>query len=89
MHFAPGDELPEWAEGLVGKHCLVPEVGTDASDFTDGGADGESSSEGADSDPADDAGKGDGEGDDVDPAAKTDAPDFTAPAARRGRPRKA
>ncbi|WP_284763393.1 hypothetical protein [Arthrobacter sp. efr-133-R2A-63] len=101
VHFAPGDELPEWAESLVGKHCLVPEVETDAPDFTAGGAeDGESNPEGTDSDPADDADKGndDGdkegegktdEGDDFDPAAKTDAPDFTAPAPRRGRPRKA
>ncbi|MGM7776131.1 hypothetical protein ACSVHC_08950 [Arthrobacter sp. KNU-44] len=101
MHFAPGDELPEWAEGLVGKHCLEPEVETDAPDFTAGGAEGgESNPEGADGDLADDADKGDAdgeeegegkadEGDDVDPAAKTDAPDFTAPAPPPGRPRKA
>lgn len=102
VHFAPGDELPEWAEGLVGKHCLVPEVETGVPDFTAGGADGgQSDPEGTGGDPdADDADKaddgeeeGEGEGDageidDVDPAAKTDAPDFTAPAPRRGRPRK-
>lgn len=23
VQFAPGDELPEWAEGLVGDHCLT------------------------------------------------------------------
>ncbi len=100
VHFAPGDELPEWAEGLVGKHCLVPEVETEAPDFTTGGADGgQSNPEGDGGDPdVDDADKGDedgegegdaGESDDVDSAAKTDAPDFTAPAPRRGRPRKA
>ncbi len=31
VRFAPGDDLPEWAEGLVGEHALEPEktkVGT-------------------------------------------------------------
>lgn len=93
---APGTELPEWAEGRIGDHCLEPEAETEVPDFTDADAEG---SEGADGDPADDTDKADDgeeagegkadEGDDVDPAAKTDAPDFTAPAPRRGRPRKA
>ena len=92
----PATNCPKWAEGLVGKHCLV-EVEADAPDFTAGrAAGGEIDSEGADGDPNDDAdadkGEGEGEadgGDDVDPAVKTDAPDFTTPAPRRGRPRKA
>lgn len=25
VQFAAGDEVPEWADGLVGDHCLVPE----------------------------------------------------------------
>ncbi|SDK79312.1 hypothetical protein [Arthrobacter sp. ok362] len=82
VHFAPGDELPEWAEGLVGKHCLEAEAEIDAPDFTApenppaGDADGDTAAEG-DVD-ADVSGE-------EEPEAPTDAPDFTAPAPRRGR----
>ena len=98
--FNPGDVVPEWAEDIVGKHCLELEVEPDVPDFTAGGdEDSEGDSESAgDSDPddtsVDDADDSEGEGDavesdDVDSAVKTDVPDFTAPAQRRGRARKA
>ncbi|WP_028265930.1 hypothetical protein [Arthrobacter sp. MA-N2] len=99
VHFAPGDELPEWAEGLVGKHCLEPEAVDEVPVFTApnvppaGDEEGNGSdSEGAGDNDQDGEGEGDDdtdESDDVDPAATADAPDFTAPAPRRGRPRKA
>lgn len=79
--FAPGDELPEWAEGIVGKHCLETKaVVTDAPDFT-----------ALENAPVADAGEGEGAADsvgEVDASVVTDAPDFTAAAPRRGRPRK-
>lgn len=59
---SPGDELPEWAAGLVGDHALEDEAPEPAPL------------------PEEDA-----------PAAKSkssEVPDFTAPAARRSRPRK-
>lgn len=59
--FAPGDEVPEWAVGQVGEHCLMPDVA-----------------------PAPDA----QETEDA-PVATPAAPDFTAPAPKRGRPRRA
>jgi hypothetical protein len=93
----PGTELPKWAEGRIGDHCLVPEVEANATDFTaleippadDGEGSGTDSEGAGDSDPDNDSEGDAGEGDDVDPAAKADAPDFTTPAPRRGRPRKA
>lgn len=92
--FNPGDVVPEWAEDIVGKHCIVQDAEpdeSDALDFTaqtpapDGSADGENAD--ADSD--------EGEGDDEDGKdekadGEPDAPDFTAPVTpRRGRTRKA
>ncbi|UKA59164.1 hypothetical protein [Arthrobacter sp. FW306-2-2C-D06B] len=93
----PGTELPEWAEGRIGDHCLVPEVEAKAPGFTapevppaDAGEGGGSDSEDAgDGDPDDESQVDAGEADNVDPAAKAEAPDFTTPAPRRGRPRKA
>lgn len=32
VQFAPGDELPDWADGKVGAHCLVPEDSKPAND---------------------------------------------------------
>lgn len=69
--FAPGDELPEWAEDLVGAHCLEPEA-AEAD-----GAEGEGAEE-----PEPEADEGDAEGEEPTPA-PADAPDFTAPAPRR------
>lgn len=68
--FAPGDELPEWAEDLVGAHCLEPEADAD-------GAEGEGAE-----DPEPEADEGDAEVEEPTPA-PADAPDFTAPAPRR------
>lgn len=79
VSFAPGDELPEWAEGLVGAHCLEPEDGTDAD------------TEDADEDQDPETESEEKSADDEEPsAAPTDAPDFTAPAPvrRRGRTQK-
>lgn len=59
--FAPGDELPGWAEGMVGDHCLTSEEAKPAK-----------------------AVRADPKRDEAEPA----GPDFTAPAPRRGRPRK-
>lgn len=64
---APGDDVPEWAEGRVGEHCFASEVDTDEVE-----------------DAADVAAP---EAKRVAKSADT-APDFTAPAPRRGRPRK-
>ncbi|MBT8162800.1 MULTISPECIES: hypothetical protein [Arthrobacter] len=92
--FNPGDEVPDWAEHIVGKHCLEPEVEPDVPDFTADAAEvREGDSEDADKGAAESEDEPEGEGDaaasdDVDTDSKTDVPDFTAPAARRGRPRK-
>ncbi|MFF1382775.1 hypothetical protein ACFVWT_04335 [Arthrobacter sp. NPDC058288] len=80
--FAPGDELPEWAEGKVGDHCLVPEP--EASD-----ADGSGTQDAAeDEDPAEDqtdSETDEPESEDEPQAPAADVPDFTAPApVRRG-----
>lgn len=89
VHFAPGDELPEWAVGLVGDHCLrsaevtpVTELraehGPELVNFDEPGKV-LTSDEAAELLAA-------GEAADAEPAA---APDFTAPAKpARGRPRK-
>lgn len=67
---APGDELPEWAEGRVGEHCF--ELDAEPAEVED-------AVNTADADEVD-----------VKAPAKSKeaAPDFTAPAPRRGRPRK-
>jgi hypothetical protein len=82
----PGDELPGWAVGRVGEHCLVPAADSEDSedsaedqDPADSDADGETDDE--DRDETEDA---DGE----EPAATDAAPDFTAAVPRRGRSRK-
>lgn len=64
---APGDELPEWAEGLLGEHCFAPDEAAAKPEDPDAGDERE-----------------------VKPSPKSEpaAPDFTAPAPRRGRPRK-
>lgn len=82
--FAPGDELPEWAEGLVGEHVLERQDPADSED-----AEGSDESDASDQDQGDDSGEdADGESKDQDPA--DDQPDFTAPAParRRGRTQK-
>jgi hypothetical protein len=71
VKFAPGDELPEWAEALVGAHCLVPEAEPDSDSDNAGDADGEP-----------DTDEDDVEAEEPTPA-PADAPDFTAPAPRR------
>jgi len=72
---APGDDLPDWAVGRVGEHCLVP--GADP----EGEPDGEKS-EAVPEETAEEDGASDSE-----PA--DESLDFTKPApARRGRPRK-
>jgi hypothetical protein len=85
VRFAPGDGLPEWAEGLVGAHCLEPETG-----FEPGSADVDTD---VDPDPKQEQ---DPEPDETDPdedepsPAPAAVPDFTAPAPvrRRGRSQK-
>lgn len=84
--FGPGEVVPEWAEGLVGAHVLVPEttpVPTDeeASDPTEDATAEESEAD------------GDPEGDTEKPATATKpktpvAPDFTGSAPRRRQSRK-
>lgn len=78
---APGDELPEWAEGRVGDHCLALAPIEEASDETEGGKEvtpDESDTEDEAGDPEDK------------PAGKPQAaaPDFTGSAPRRRQSRK-
>lgn len=83
VNLAPGDELPEWAEGKVGDHCLT--LPTEAI------AEPEVESENPEAENADPDDEGDAEdapASEVKGAKPTEAPDFTAPAPRRGRPRK-
>lgn len=75
-NFAPGDELPEWAEDLVGAHCLEPEAEIAAEPHDD------STDAGGDSDPEPDADEEEAGGEEPVPA-PADAPDFTAPAPAR------
>lgn len=70
VRFAPGDELPEWAEGKVGSHCLAPED-SDTEEAVEPETGIDPDAEESDEEPEPDA-----------------APDFTAAAPRRGRPRK-
>lgn len=77
--FTPGDELPEWAIGQVGAHCL--EADTDIKAEADPAP---AEPEGADpegTEPKDE---------DAAPVKPrtAGAPDFTSAAPRRGRPRK-
>jgi len=73
----PGDDLPDWAEGMVGDHALDAEVAAEPT------ADESSQSPDADADSDKDTGG------QADPAAEP-APDFTKPApAKRSRARKA
>lgn len=83
VSFSPGDELPDWAEKLVGAHCLEPEP-----DYEEDSGDGGAEADGV-GDAGPDADADDAEAEDAAPAAEA-APDFTgaAPAPRRGRPRK-
>ena len=84
--FAPGDELPEWAEDLVGAHCLEPEAEIESdSDDVESEADGD-----ADPDPDPESNPDEEMSEGEEPtAAPSDVPDFTAPAPRRNsRPRK-
>lgn len=85
--FAPGDDVPEWAEGKVGSH--VTDAESEAAegkglDFTEAAEDPEATSE-------DSAAESEFiEADSETAEAPTEGPDFTAPAKpRRGRPRKA
>lgn len=82
--FSPGDELPEWAEGLVGAHCLEPEPEVESNpEDADTEADGAAVQVGGpESDPASDADEEESEGEEP-TAAPADVPDFTAPAPRR------
>lgn len=90
---APGDELPEWAEGSVGEHCLAPDLEpNDVEEESDGAA-----SEDEESTPDDSDTGGETEevhtddADDPKPEAKskaTDTPDFTSSAPRRRQSRK-
>lgn len=102
IEFAPGDELPSWAVGLVGTHALNAEEAAPDADPSEPDADP------LDEDANPDAGSGanpdnsetDGDAADTDSgdvtaeagselATADSAPDFTKPApAKRGRPRK-
>ena len=90
----PGDELPDWAEGRIGDHCLTSaSESTDAEDESNEDPDG-ADSQREDGSSADDSGAQD-EAEDVAeesaPAAKpkaTAAPDFTGSAPRRRQSRK-
>lgn len=90
---APGADLPGWAEGRVGEHCLVPspdsDAGQDPAADADADAEAEADTE-ADADREDEA-DADSATEDADgeaPATTDAAPDFTAAAPRRGRSRK-
>lgn len=72
VSFAPGDELPEWAEGMVGAHCLEPELDSEDDEDSDADAE-EAESEAEDSAPA---------------AESAPDFTGATPAPRRGRPRK-
>jgi hypothetical protein len=76
--FAPGDELPEWAEDLVGAHCLEPETES-ASDSVDDEEESDTDPD-PESEPEGDESEASGE---EATAPAGDAPDFTAPAPRR------
>ncbi|MDN4644928.1 hypothetical protein [Arthrobacter sp. PsM3] len=79
---APGDELPDWAEGKVGDHCLVPDSPADAL-VPDADEDSE-----VDSDLDPETESDESERDDEEPEALDAVPNFTAAAPRRGRTRK-
>ncbi|SEI44796.1 hypothetical protein SAMN04487917_101345 [Arthrobacter sp. yr096] len=95
--FKPGDELPDWAVGLVGDHCLVPEVAEESGaepDFT-GSTTPDASEEHApapeekdEDEKSEESDEKDAEDDESESQIKDETPDFTAPAPRRGRPRK-
>jgi hypothetical protein len=82
VQFAPGDDLPDWAVGLVGDHVLIIEPEDPAEDALDGAADNPE----AEADVAADA--TDADDTDDEPEASSAGPDFTAAAPRRGRTRK-
>ena len=72
---APGDDLPDWAVGLVGDHALAHEVPEDVEADSHGGED--------PSDPS----KAKPKATPAKPKTATEL-DFTSAAPRRGRPRK-
>lgn len=80
--FAPGDELPEWAVAKVGPHCLSVDA---ESEPLSGGADDTEDTPAAESAASEDPEESEPTGEPI-----ADVPDFTgsAPAPRRGRPRK-
>lgn len=76
--FSVGDVLPDWAEGLVGDHCLESPAEPSDAPGDEGSDDPEKPTDTADNSDA---------VDDEAPAEPSDAPDFTKPA-RRGAARK-
>lgn len=82
VFFEEGDELPDWAVGLVGAHVLESEPEADSDEEADKGDPKKVADEEPETDPEEDP-------EDEPEAAKADAPDFTAAAPRRGRARKA
>lgn len=80
--FTPGDELPEWAIGQVGAHCLEAETGTEAEPVP-----AEPEGVEAEAEPQDEAEAEDVDAEPVKPKA-TAAPDFTSAAPRRSKPRR-
>lgn len=77
VQLKPGDELPKWAVGIVGDHCLDGEAvaSEEVAEATET-EEVEESEEAAEAEEAE-------ESEEVAEA----APDFTKPATRRGRPR--
>ncbi|MCZ9884146.1 hypothetical protein [Arthrobacter sp. B2a2-09] len=96
--FNPGDDVPEWAEDLVGDHCIFEDAEPAEAPACTGPSTAPEGASGDDEAGEDEPGDEDSEnaeadtdrdGDDVaPPISNADTPDFTAPAPRRGRPRK-
>jgi hypothetical protein len=95
---APGDALPDWADGRVGEHCLAAVAESfaerDDADDTDVDADADAKADGEAEDPDAVTDGNDEESDipedaeDPESAPADEVPDFTAAAPRRGRARK-
>lgn len=91
-----GQEVPEWAAGRIGEHCLVAEPAPDGADApSDADSDpgnkdaGNSADDNGATAPPVEAPKGAGDKAEDGADAPSDAPDFTKPASKRGRPRTA
>lgn len=77
--FSVGDALPEWAEALVGDHCLTQEAAEAAADGDEHSGDAESTSDESEVEP---------EASTAEEAAEAEAVDFTKPARRTAAPKK-